>query len=43
MNAMKKRNLLEKIKTVINNFGQIIEGIINSILGNKSWYRSTLE
>jgi hypothetical protein len=34
MNAMKKRNLLEKIKTVINNFGQIVEGIINSILDN---------
>ena len=32
MNAMKKRNLLEKIKTVINNFGKILEGVINSIL-----------
>lgn len=34
MNEMKKRNLLEKIKTVLNNFGQIIEGIINSIIND---------
>jgi len=31
---MKKRNLLDKIKTIINNFTQIVEGIINSIIDN---------
>jgi len=29
---MKKRNLLDKIKTIINNFTSIVEGIINSFI-----------